>query len=47
MVIGGLVAVIMAYAPRANRNVIQAVGCAVVLAALIGLTLLRTAALTG
>jgi membrane associated rhomboid family serine protease len=47
MIIGGAVAVIMAYAPRANRNVVQAVGCAVVLVALIGLTLMRTAALTG
>jgi membrane associated rhomboid family serine protease len=47
MVIGGVVAVIMAYAPRKNRNVIQGVGCALVLVALIGLTLVRTAALTG
>jgi membrane associated rhomboid family serine protease len=47
MIIGGVVAAIMAYAPRPNRNVVQAVGCAVVLVALIGLTLLRTASLTG
>jgi hypothetical protein len=38
--------VIMAYAPRAHRNLVQGVGCALVLVALIALTLARTASLT-
>jgi membrane associated rhomboid family serine protease len=46
MITGGIVAAILAYAPRANRNVVQAVGCAVVLVALVGLVLARTVALT-
>ncbi|HET6534113.1 MAG TPA: rhomboid family intramembrane serine protease, partial [Actinoplanes sp.] len=45
LVVGGLVAVILAYAPRQHRNVIQAVGCAVVLVALLSLAVIRTAAL--
>jgi membrane associated rhomboid family serine protease len=47
LVTGGIVAVIMAYAPRKQRNLVQAVGCAAVLVALIGLTVARTASLTG
>jgi membrane associated rhomboid family serine protease len=47
MITGGLVAAILAYAPRRNRTLVQAVGCALVFVALIGLTLARTAALTG
>lgn len=47
MITGGIVAVILAYAPRAHRTLIQTVGCLVVLAVLVGLTLARTAALTG
>jgi membrane associated rhomboid family serine protease len=46
MITGGIVAAILAYAPRANRNVVQAVGCVVVLVALVGLVLARTIALT-
>jgi membrane associated rhomboid family serine protease len=46
MVTGGLVAAIMAYAPRANRTVIQLVGCGLVLVALIGLTLARVASVS-
>lgn len=39
LVAGGLVAAILAYAPRNNRTLVQVVGCAIVLVALIGLTL--------
>ena len=42
---GALVAAILAYAPRQHRNLVQAVGCAVVLMALLTLTVFRTAAL--
>ncbi|GIF46869.1 rhomboid family intramembrane serine protease [Asanoa ferruginea] len=38
-VAGAVVAVVLAYAPRANRTLIQVVGCVVILAALVGLTL--------
>jgi membrane associated rhomboid family serine protease len=47
MITGGVVAAIMAYAPRRNRNLVQAIGCLLVFAALLALTLVRTAALTG
>jgi membrane associated rhomboid family serine protease len=46
MVTGGLVAAIMAYAPRASRTAIQLVGCGLVLVALIGLTLARVASVS-
>jgi len=39
LVTGGLVAAILAYAPRTNRTLIQVGGCAIVLVALLGLTL--------
>jgi membrane associated rhomboid family serine protease len=42
LVTGGLVAAILAYAPRANRTLVQAVGCGLVFAVLIGLTLARS-----
>jgi membrane associated rhomboid family serine protease len=42
LLVGGIVAAIMAYAPRERRNVIQWVGCAVVLALLIVVTVVRT-----
>lgn len=38
-VAGAVVALILAYAPRANRNVIQVVGCVLFAVALVGLTL--------
>ena len=40
-----VVAAILAYAPRERRNLIQAVGCALVLIVLLVLTIFRTAAL--
>jgi membrane associated rhomboid family serine protease len=46
LVTGGLVGAILAYAPRANRTLVQAVGCGVVLAVLIGLTLARSLSVT-
>jgi membrane associated rhomboid family serine protease len=42
LVTGGLVAAILAYAPRANRTLVQAVGCGLVFVVLIGLTLARS-----
>jgi membrane associated rhomboid family serine protease len=45
LVVGAVVAAILAYAPSRNRNVIQAVGCALVLVVLLTLTVMRTAAL--
>jgi membrane associated rhomboid family serine protease len=47
LVVGAVVAVILAYAPSKNRNLIQGVGCALVLVALLTLTVMRTAALLG
>ncbi|MGV9763340.1 rhomboid family intramembrane serine protease [Micromonospora tulbaghiae] len=47
LVAGALVALVLAYAPRSRRTVFQVAGCAIVLVALIGLTLVRTAALLG
>jgi membrane associated rhomboid family serine protease len=47
LVVGAVVAAILAYAPSRNRNVIQGVGCALVLVALLTLTVMRTAALLG
>jgi membrane associated rhomboid family serine protease len=46
LIVGGIVAAIMAYAPRSHRNLVQGVGCVLVFVALIALTLARTASLT-
>ncbi|MGC4806610.1 rhomboid family intramembrane serine protease [Micromonospora sp. DT233] len=42
---GGLVALLLAYAPRSRRGLIQGVGVALVLVALLGLAVVRTAML--
>ena len=42
LVTGGIVAAIMAYAPRERRNLIQGVGCAVVLVVLLTIAVIRT-----
>ncbi|WP_174535728.1 rhomboid family intramembrane serine protease [Micromonospora chalcea] len=47
LVAGAVVSLILAYAPRSRRTAFQVAGCAIVLVALIGLTLVRTAALLG
>ncbi|MEV4621836.1 rhomboid family intramembrane serine protease [Asanoa sp. NPDC049573] len=46
LVTGGLVGAILAYAPRERRTLIQAVGCGIVLVALIGLTVAKVASVT-
>jgi len=46
LAVGAIVATILAYAPKANRNLVQAVGCALVLLVLVALAIYRTAALT-
>jgi membrane associated rhomboid family serine protease len=46
LVIGGIVAAILAYAPRDRRALVQGVGCAAVLLFLIVLAVYRTAVLT-
>jgi membrane associated rhomboid family serine protease len=46
LVIGGIVAAILAYAPRERRVLVQGVGCAAVLLFLIVLAVYRTAVLT-
>jgi membrane associated rhomboid family serine protease len=46
LAIGGIIAAIMAYAPRERRALVQAVGCAAVLLFLIVLAVYRTASLT-
>jgi membrane associated rhomboid family serine protease len=46
LVTGGLVAAILAYAPRANRTVIQAVGCGLVFVSLLLVSIVRTAGLS-
>jgi membrane associated rhomboid family serine protease len=46
LVTGALVAAILAYAPRDRRTLIQVVGCAIVLVALVGLTLAKVASVT-
>jgi membrane associated rhomboid family serine protease len=46
LVTGGLVGAILAYAPRANRTVIQAVGCGLVFVSLLLLVIARTTTLT-
>ena len=45
LLVGGMVATILAYAPRERRNLIQAVGCTMVLLILLALAIFRTAAL--
>jgi membrane associated rhomboid family serine protease len=47
MVVGAIVAIIMAYAPRENRGRIQAIGCTAVLVLLLVATVLRTQMLIG
>jgi membrane associated rhomboid family serine protease len=47
LVTGALVAAVLAYAPRANRTLVQTVGCVAVLAVLMALTLARSLPLTG
>ncbi|MEV0153548.1 rhomboid family intramembrane serine protease [Micromonospora sp. NPDC050686] len=47
LVVGGLMALVLAYAPRGRRTLFQAVGGAIILVALIGAVLVRTAMLTG
>ncbi|MFD6637074.1 rhomboid family intramembrane serine protease [Micromonospora chalcea] len=47
LVAGAVVSLILAYAPRSRRTAFQVAGCVIVLVALIGLTLVRTAALLG
>lgn len=47
LVTGAMVGAILAYAPRANRNLVQSVGCGAVLAMLLLLTVARMAAATG
>ncbi|MEU3457124.1 rhomboid family intramembrane serine protease [Micromonospora sp. NPDC006766] len=44
---GALMALVLAYAPRLRRNLVQAAGGAILLVALLGLVLVRTAMLTG
>ena len=46
LAVGGIVAAVLAYAPRDRRTLIQAGGCAAVLLVLIVLAVYRTAALT-
>ena len=46
LVTGALVAAILAYAPRERRTLVQAVGCAIVLVALVGITLAKVASVT-
>jgi membrane associated rhomboid family serine protease len=47
LVTGAVVAVIIAYAPRARRTLIQATGCAVVFVFLLAVTLVRTQVILG
>ncbi|MCI4063260.1 rhomboid family intramembrane serine protease [Micromonospora sp. R77] len=47
LVIGAVMALVLAYAPRMRRTVFQAAGSAIVLVALVGLALVRTGMLTG
>ena len=46
LIVGAIVAAILAYAPRSHRNLVQGVGCAVVLLALLALAVYRTMALS-
>ena len=45
LLVGGIVAAIMAYAPRERRNLVQGVGCAMVLIVLLAVTIFHTAGL--
>lgn len=45
LVFGALMALVLAYAPRSRRTLVQAVGGGLILVALLGLALIRTAAL--
>ncbi|MGN9775205.1 rhomboid family intramembrane serine protease [Micromonospora sp. H33] len=45
LAIGGLMALVLAYAPRSRRTLVQVAGGAVIVAALLGLALIRTAVL--
>jgi membrane associated rhomboid family serine protease len=45
LVVGALVATILAYAPKGRRNLVQGIGCAAVLIVLLALAVYRTAAL--
>ncbi|NJP30444.1 rhomboid family intramembrane serine protease [Micromonospora thermarum] len=45
LAVGGLMALVLAYAPRSRRTLVQGAGGAVIVAALLGLALIRTAAL--
>lgn len=47
LVVGGLVAIVLAYAPRERRALIQTVGCAVVLVLLVVAVVVRTTVLLG
>lgn len=47
MVVGGLMALVLAYAPRTRRTQLQVVGGAVIVLALLAVALLRTVALLG
>jgi membrane associated rhomboid family serine protease len=47
LVVGALVAAILAYAPRERRNLVQGVGCAAVLVVLLALAVYRTLSLMG
>ncbi|MCZ7377808.1 rhomboid family intramembrane serine protease [Micromonospora sp. WMMC250] len=47
LVVGALMALVLAYAPRGRRTLVQVVGGAIILLALIGLVLVRTAYLLG
>jgi membrane associated rhomboid family serine protease len=45
MVVGGIVAIVLAYAPANRRTLVQVIGCGVVVAVLIVATVLRTMSL--
>ena len=47
LVIGALVAAVLAYAPRAHRNLVQGAGAGVVLVVLLALSVARSVGLTG
>ncbi|MEV1158233.1 rhomboid family intramembrane serine protease [Micromonospora chokoriensis] len=47
LVVGALMALVLAYAPRARRTLVQVVGGAIILLVLVGLVLVRTAYLLG
>ena len=47
LVVGALMALVLAYAPRMRRSVFQAAGTAVIVVALLGLVVVRTVMLLG